>query len=154
MRGIYTVTAKLSAIASAQTLLYLTAPAGKIVELQGLVVTNESNSTSYQMQVALTDIGGFPATPTATAKIPKPKEPGDQAAGSAVFVNVTANEPNYAAAARMQRGVPSVIGLTWEPLERDRYEYVAPGQSIGVRLVTTPGAATDFDVEITFREIG
>jgi hypothetical protein len=151
MRGVYSATAKCAGITAAKTLMYLTAPAGKVVEILSCKVGNENNATNYQLQVALTDITTL-GTPTATSVTPVAMEPGDQASGCTVKANVTASEPTYGNV-RKQEGVASLVGYRHEPVPEERI-VVGAGASIGVRLITTPGASTDFDVELNWREIG
>ena len=59
MRGVYTAVAKISSLAAARTLMYLTAPSNKVVELLSASVTNESNATNFQGQVAIQDISSL-----------------------------------------------------------------------------------------------
>ncbi len=151
MRGVYTATAKISGLNAARTLMYLTAPSGKVVELIGLRVTQESNATGFQGSIAIDDISTL-GTPTATAVTPVATEPGDQAAGSTVKANVTASEPTYGNR-RIVRGANSLNGWFWEPIDDREREYVGSGASVGVRFLTTP-TASDFEIELVFREIG
>jgi hypothetical protein len=150
MKGVYTSVLKIAGLNSARTLGYLTAPANKVVEIIGVTVTDESLATNNQMQVAIANISAL-GTPTATAVTPTPHEKGDQGAGSTTAFNVTANEPTYGTTIT-QEGAALLVGYRHEPAPEERI-YVAPSQSIGVRLITTP-TAFDCDVRITFREIG
>jgi hypothetical protein len=151
MRGVYTAVAKISSLAAARTLMYLTAPSNKVVELLSASVTNESNATNFQMQCAIANISTL-GTPTATSNTPTPHEAGDQAAGSTVKHNVTASEPTYGTTIT-QEGAPSLVGWRWEPLSEADRIYVGGGASIGIRMITTP-TSSDFDVRLTFRELG
>jgi len=150
MRGVYTATQKISGLNAQKTLMYLTAPAAKVVEIIAATVTNESNVTNQQMEIQIANITTL-GTPTATAVTPTPHEAGDQAAASTVKANVTASEPTYGTALT-QEGAASLPGYRFEPQPDERI-YVAPGASIGIRMMTTP-TAMDTDVRLTFREIG
>jgi hypothetical protein len=150
MRGVYTATFKISGLNAQKTLMYLTAPAAKVVEIIAATVTNESNVTNQQFEIQIANITTL-GTPTATAVTPTPHEAGDQAAGSTVKANVTASEPTYGSA-MTQEGAASLPGYRFEPQPDERL-YVAPGASIGIRILTTP-TAMDTDIRLTFREIG
>jgi hypothetical protein len=150
MRGVYTSAFKAAGVGSARTLAYITAPATKAVEILSVTVTNESNATNFQMEIAIANISTLGA-PNVTAVTPTPHESGDQAAGSTTKFNCTGSEPTYGTTVT-QEGAASLVGYRHEPQPEERI-YVTPGQSIGVRLITTP-ASTDFDIRITFREIG
>lgn len=150
MRGVYTATFKLSGLNAQKTMMFLTAPAAKVVEVIACTVTNESNVTNQQFEVQIANITTL-GTPTATAVTPTPHEAGDQAAGSTVKANVTASEPTYGSA-MTQEGAASLPGYRFEPQPDERI-YVAPGASIGIRMMTTP-TAMDTDIRLTFREIG
>jgi hypothetical protein len=150
LRGVYTSALKIAALGAAKTLAYITAPSGKTVEILSVTVTNESNATDFQMQVAISNISSL-GTPTATSVTPTPHEAGDQAAGSTTKFNVTASEPTYSTVIT-QEGATSLIGYRHEPAPEERI-YVSSAASVGIRLITTP-TSSDFDVRITFREIG
>src|SRR5688500_16898582 len=96
MRGVYTAKIKISGLAAAKTLMYITAPAAKVVEILGAIITNASNETNEQCEATLQRISAL-GTPTGTALTPSKHENGDQAAGSTAVGNITASEPTYAA---------------------------------------------------------
>jgi hypothetical protein len=155
MRGVYTSAAKAPAITTAGTLAYITPPAGKVVELLAVTVTNESNATNYQMEVQLCPITALGSPSNYTSVTPQPHEAGDQAASSTVNIASGNNrtEPTTYGTAYTQEGAASVIGYRHEPQPEERW-CLTNGQKMGVRLITTPGASTDFDVRLTFREVG
>jgi len=152
MRGVYEASANVGAVTAAQTLLYLTAPSGKCVEIISAHVTNESNETNEQMEITLQRITTL-GTPTATANTPTPTELGDAAAGSTVATDVTASEPTYTAGKDFGRaGVPSLAGWRFEP-EPEARPIVANAASIGIQILTAITSA-DLVVRLVFREIG
>jgi hypothetical protein len=156
MRGFYTASGKASAITAAGTLAYMTAPANKCVEIVAVTVTNESNATNYQMQVALTPITTLGSPATYSAATPGKHEAGDQAAGTTVNIatNNGRTEPTtYSGTPTIQEGAASINGWRYEP-QPDERPVMTNSVNWGVRLITAPGASTDFDVRITFREIG
>lgn len=151
MKGVYTATQKISALAAAKTLMYITAPSDRIVEILSATVTNESNATNFQFEAQLANVTTL-GTPTATTVTPTPQEKGDQAAASTVKANVTASEPTYGSALH-QEGAASLVGYRFEPPTELERIYIAPSQTVGLRMITTP-TSFDCDVRITFREIG
>ena len=155
MRGVYTSAAKAPAITSAGTLAYITVPANKVVEILSVTVTNESNATNYQMEVQLCPITTLGAPSNYTGVTPQPHEAGDQAAGSTVNIasGNTRTEPTSYGTSITQEGAASVVGYRHEPQLEERI-YLTNSDEVGIRLITAPGASTDFDVRITWREIG
>ena len=150
MKGVYTASYKIAGLNLSKTMMYLTAPSNKVVEIIACTVTNESNATNQQMEIQIANVSTL-GTPTATAVTPTPHEASDQAAGSTVKANVTANEPTYGSALT-QEGAPSLQGYRFEPQPDERL-YVAPGASVGIRMITNP-TAMDTDIRLTFKEIG
>lgn len=151
MKGVYTAQAKIGSLASAKTVMYLTAPATKTLEILGVTVTQETNATNFQFSIGIDNISAL-GTPTATTVTPTPHELGDQAATATCKANVTANEPTYSTRITGE-GAASLVGYRFEPpTEGDRI-YVQPSTSIGIRMLTTP-SSSDFDIRLTYREIG
>jgi len=156
MRGIYTASAKAPGITAAGTLGYITAPANKVVEIIAVTVTNESNATNYQMEVAITPITTLGSPSNYTAATPAKHEAGDQAAGTTVNIassNSRTEPTTYGSPTQIQEGATSLIGFRYEP-QPDERPVMTNSANWGIRLITTPGASTDFDVRVTFREIG
>lgn len=151
MRGVYTATNQITGLNASKTLMYITAPSTKIVEILGFTVTDDNNATNFQMLVGCYNISTL-GTPTATAVTPTPHEAGDQAAASVVKANVTASEPTYGTEIT-QEGAASLVGYRFEPpTEADRL-YVTAGASVGWRMMNTP-TSFNADIRLTFREIG
>jgi hypothetical protein len=155
MRGVYTAAAKVPGITSAGTLGYLTTIANKVVEILSVTVTNESNATNYQMEVQLCPITTLGSPSSYTAVTPQKHESGDQAAGTTVNLasGNLRTEPTTYGTPLTQEGAASVVGYRHEPQPEERI-YLTNAANFGIRLITTPGASTDFDVRISFREIG
>jgi hypothetical protein len=152
MRGVYEASANISAVSAAKTLLYITAPSGKTVEVLEATVTNPQNETNEQCEFVLQKITTL-GTPTATTLTPSKCEQGDQAAGSTVKGNVTASEPTYTANTEVGReGVPSLSGWRYEPQPENRL-IIAGGDSWGLRVLNSP-AAVDLIPSLKFREVG
>lgn len=153
MRGIYDANVKISGLNSARTLLYLTAPAGKCVEILSAKATDATNATNQQLEITwqkVTTLG----TPTATSLTPTKCEQGDQAAASTVAGNVTGSEPTYTANTLFDpQGFPSLVGYQHKPDPEERLT-IAPGDTWGLRLITASPTAQDTDVTVKFREIG
>ena len=152
MRGVYTTSIKISALAAAKTLAYLTAPADKVVEILSASVTDASNETNEQLECALQRITTL-GTPTGTTLTFAKHEAGDQAAGTTGKGNITASEPTYTADTELGReGHSTLGGWYFNPIPEERP--TLGGQlSMGLRMLATP-AAFDAIAKITFREIG
>jgi hypothetical protein len=153
MRGVYTSGIKISGLSAAKTLIYITAPSGKAIEILGAKIGNApTNGTNQQLEALLQRVSSL-GSPTGTAITPTPHEKGDQAAGATVVGNVTANEPAYATGAIWdQQGFASLAGYQHCPLPEERV-IVQPGDTVGLRMISTP-VAFDCVVTLTHREIG
>lgn len=149
MRGVYEAVFKISGLNAAKTLLYLTVPSNKLVEILESKITNVSNETNEQLEACwqrITTLG----TPTATTLTPSKEETGDQAAGSTVKANVTASEPTYGANSELgYEGFASLAGYRVNLPEAG----FAGGDSWGLRMLSTP-TAFDALVYVKFRERG
>lgn len=156
MRGVYTAAAKAPGITASGTLAYFTAPSGKVVKVTGITVTNENNATNYQGEIQVNRITTLGSPSNYSAVTPTPHEAGDQAAGSTCNVasSNSRTEPTTYGATIQQEGFASLVGYRYEAVDDIAPIYVANGASIGIKLATTPGASTDFDVRITFVELG
>lgn len=152
-RGVYEAGIKISALTTGRTLMYITAPASACVEIRTADVTDANNSTNQQLECCwqkITTLG----TPTSTPITPTKTEQGDQAAASTVAGNVTASEPTYTSGPVFdQRGFPSLVGYKHAPDESERL-VIKPGDTWGLRLLTTSPSSQDTDVLARFREIG
>lgn len=152
MRGVYTATVQIAGIAAAKTLIYVTAPADKVVEIIGASITDESNETNEQLAACLQRVTTL-GTPTATTLTPSKHEKGDQAAGSTVKGNVTASEPTYGANTELgYEGAPTLGGWRYSPLPEER-PIIQGQETVGLRLISTP-TAFDCRATVVFREIG
>ena len=152
MRGVYHANIKISGVTTAKTLMYLTTPADKVVEVLSATVTNASNETNEQAEVQMQHITTL-GTPTATALTPAKSEQGDQAAASTVKYNVTASEPTYDANGTVfQEGDASLNGWYHQPIPEERV-IVSGQKSIGIKTLNTL-TSLDLVVRLSFREIG
>lgn len=154
MRGVYEASHKISALATAATLMYITAPANKVVEILSIEVTDATNETNEQMEITFQLISSL-GTPTATTVTPSKLEQGDQAAGSTVKAAVTASEPTYSSGPAVEvgrAGVATLGGYRYAPVPEER-PVVAGGASWGLRLLANI-TAIDAVVVMRFREIG
>lgn len=152
MRGVYTASIKISSLNSARTLMYLTAPAAKVVEILSAFVTNASEETNEQLEATFQRISAL-GTPTGTSLTPAKHELGDQASASTVVGNITASEPTYGANTTVgYDGFSSLAGYAFTPTPEER-PVINAGDSWGLRMLSTP---TSFDaiVRVTYREIG
>lgn len=153
MRGVYTAVAQATGITTGATLIYITVPSNKVVEILSASITNSNNVVNQQLEAVLQTVNSL-GTPTASTLTPTPQERGDQAAGSTVKGPVTASEPSYLSNTQMGlRGFPSLGGYFYEPTPEER-PIVAGGATIGLRLLTSSPTSFNADATITFRELG
>lgn len=158
MKGVYRASIKISGLSTAKTILYITAPATKTIELLSAQIDNATVETNEQLEAVwqkVTTLG----TPTATTITPSKTEEGDQAATSTVKGNVTASEPTYGAESsgvypdsHGRKGFASLAGYDFQPTPEERF-YIPPSGTYGLRMISTP-TAFDCIVTATFREIG
>lgn len=153
MRGVYRAPIKISALAAAKTLIYITAPANKVIEILSAKATSSgANVTNQQLETVFQKVSAL-GTPTGTALTPTKAEQGDQASGATVVGNVTASEPTYAANTEFDKqGYASLAGYIHAPVPEERL-YIAGGDTWGLRMLSTP-VSLDMDVEVVYRELG
>lgn len=153
MRGVYRAVISASGVNSARTLMYITAPTNKVVEVLSAKIGDNSNATNQQLEACFQLIGTL-GTPTGTSLTPTKSEQGDQAAGSTVVGNVTASEPTYTANTQFDlQGFAMLAGYQHAPVPEERL-VIAGTASWGLRLLTASPTSFVADVEICFREIG
>lgn len=153
MRGVYEANIRIAALNSARTLMYITGPANKVVEILSASVTNESNTTNQQLECTFQLVSSL-GTPTGTALTATKSEQGDQAAGSTAVGNITASEPTYTSNTQYGlRGFASLAGWDFAPVPEERL-YIAGGATWGLRMLNTTPTAFDCCVRVSFREIG
>lgn len=152
MRGCYNAKYKISGLTAAKTLMYITAPADQVIEILSAYVTNASNETNEQIEVALQKITTL-GTPTGTSVTPAKEEDGDQASGVTCKADISASEPTYDANGVVDgQGAPSLNGYKFEPTPEERP--TIKGQlSIGLRNINSV-TSLDVVVQIRFRLIG
>lgn len=152
MRGVYEANYRITSLNSARTLMYITAPSSKVVEIESAFVGTETLTTNEQLTCCFTSVSSL-GTPTATTVTPSKCEAGDQAAGSTVKANVTASEPTYNSNADYgKESAPYIGGWRFEPIPEER-PIIAPSATWGLQMTTTPTSNTTV-VRIRFREIG
>lgn len=154
MRGVYEASIKISGLSAAKTLMYITVPSNKTVEVLSAEVTNLTNETNEQCEATFQLISSL-GTPTATTITPTKAEQGDQAAGSTVKGNVTASEPTYSSSPNVEvgrKGFASLAGYQYAPVPEER-PVLAGGSSWGLQLLNSP-SAFDAMVVLRFREMG
>lgn len=152
MRGVYTATVAISALAANKTLMYITAAAAKPVQILSAHIGNSSNETNEQLKATFKRVSSL-GTPTATTLTPSKHELGDQAAGSTVKGDVTASEPTYSSNSEFGRqGFASLNGYHFTPTPEEQ-PIIQGGETVGLYMESSP-TAFDAIVTITFREIG
>ncbi len=154
MRGVYEATISIAALATNETMMYITVPANKVVEILSIEVTNATNETNEQAEVTFSKISSL-GSPTATTITPTKAEQGDQAASSTVKGHVTGSEPTYASGPAIEfgrKGFATLAGYSYAPVPEER-PILAGGDSWGLKLVTTISAIQALCV-LRFRELG
>lgn len=152
MRGVYTAASGITGLSSVRTLMYITAPADKVVEILATSVTNSSNETNEQLLCQWQRIATI-GSPVTTLLTPSKHEAGDQAAGSTVGCNITASEPNYTVNTAIgAEGFNSLGGWFYRPTPEER-PTIGGQTTMGLRILNAP-TAFDAVVSCTFREIG
>lgn len=152
MRGVYTAVHKISGLTAAKTLMYITAPSGRPVEVLATRITNCNVETNEQMEQVWQRISTL-GTPTGTSKTPSKHEDGDQASASTVVANITASEPTYASNSEVwYQGSPSLTGYD-APRFLDQRFLIQGGASWGLRHLATIASA-DIIIEVVYREMG
>lgn len=153
MRGVYEIVFKAAAVAGAKTLLLVTAPAGKVLELLSAEVSNSSSLTNQQLEATFQRVNVL-GSPAGSAVVPTLLEEGDQAAAG-TFLSVLSAEPtSYANNTEIaHQGWPAQGQFMYQPQPEERAT-VQPGHSIGLRLLAAPSPALDLVVRLKYREIG
>lgn len=154
MQGVFRLSATISAVTTAKTLLYIETGAVRPIEILSAKITCQDEDTSEQIFAELTRIATL-GTPTATAATPKPTEEGSTAFTGSASSNVTASEPTYDAITNSiaSGGANKLGGWEYVPLPEER-AIVLPADDVGLRLVDAVANSSDLTAEIIFREIG
>jgi hypothetical protein len=154
MRGVYRTNVQATGLTAGRTVIYITAPANRVVEILSASVTPiGTNVTNQNLECAFQRITTL-GTPTGTTLTPNPTEPNDQAAASTCVGNVTASEPTYTANTQHGRqGFASLGGWQHAPVPEERM-VIPAGATVGLRLLTATFTSQDIDGEVVFREIG
>ncbi len=138
--------------ANARTLMILTNPATKILELTSAFVSAANVDASEQIELAIQEVNVLGA-PTGTVVTPAPHAMGGAAALVTAIGNVTASEPSYVADTQVGlAGASSVTGYRWEPVDEDEQIELEPSGSLGLRLLADKDTACILTVRLTFRE--
>lgn len=154
MRGVYRAHGTISAVTTAKTLIYITAPSTAVLEILSARITCQDEDTSEQIYAELNRIATL-GSPTSTSLTPKPTEEGSSASGVTAGLNVTASEPTYDNnnSAIASGGANKLGGWEYVPLPEER-AIVKPSDTIGLRLIDDIANSSDLTAEITYREIG
>lgn len=153
MRGVYDAQVQIATVTAGKTLVYVTAPSTKCVEILSASISTQANTTNQQLEACLQRISTL-GTPTATTLTPSPHETGDQAAASTVKGNVTGSEPTYGANTQIEKKCfSSLAGYEYCPLPEER-PVITAGDTWGFRLLDSSLNSCTVDAKVTFREIG
>lgn len=151
MRGVYTISAQISSLSTAKTLMLLQAPSTAVVEIYNVSVSNRTNETNEQLSIGLYKVVTL-GSPGGTSATPEKHESLDSSAASTCTANLTSEPSSYSSNAIDLQGVASLSGYRYDPIPEER-PIVGPSQAVGVRILTAP-TAFDCTVQVVFREIG
>lgn len=151
-QGVYTFSKEFSNDA-AKTLMYITAPSGKPVRVLSARVTISTEESADQIYIAIQKISSL-GTPTSTGDADVFKHTSNSGnAASTVKYNITGSEPTYSAGTLGGRGVLHSTGWEWVPGTEKEEVWLNGSESLGIRCIDAPAAASDFAVELTVEEV-
>lgn len=153
MRGVYTVRTNIS-LSTAKTVLLGTLPAGTLIELLEVKLTNSDQKTHEQMHVGIFPVTtlGSPVGTSITAGNVQPTEPGAGNTSVTWLANLSAEPSTYNSNPYDSEGVPNEVGYHYEPVPEAR-QWVGSGMSFGLRLLTTLTNAINAEAIIKYREL-
>lgn len=151
----YSAAIKISGVTTARTVLHLTVPAGRHVEIVSAMVTGVSAS-SQQLECSLHKVAS--GSPTGTAVTPSRHDLGDTASACTVVGNLT-GEPTYTSAPVVNHGhsaQPSLGGWLYPlvPRAKEHRLQLAATEAYGLRLLNAPSPSIDLIAELVFAEVG
>ena len=146
---VYTATTEIAAVAAAQTLLTVAAPADAVVVILRAYMSQEDLTASEMLRAQLQRAS---ADGTGTGVTAEQHEVGDAAFGGTVLEDHSV-EPTFTGIPLENEEWNVLNGWIWVPMPEDRVE-LSPSGIIGLRLDTAPSAGTIIAAGITFGEIG
>lgn len=154
MRGVYRANVQATGLTAGRTLMYITAPANRVIEILSATITPVgANVTNQNLEAAFQRITTL-GSPTGTALTPNPTEANDQASQATAVGNITASEPTYTANTQHgKQGFASLGGFQHAPVPEERM-HITGGATVGLRLLTGSFTSQDVDVEVCWREVG
>ena len=154
MQGVYRAVDTIPAVTTPKTLIYLTVPSDRVIEILSARISCQNEGTSEQIYAELNRVATVGA-PAGTSITPKPTEELSAAAGTTALSNLTAEPTAYdpKTDAIYSGGDNKLAGWEYTPLPEER-AIVKPGGAVGLRLINAITNASDLTAEIKFREIG
>lgn len=153
MRGVYVGEVKISALAVSKTLIMMTAPALKAVEILSAHIGNVgTNVTNQQLEACFQRVTTVGAA-AGGAMTPSPMEAGDQASQSTLISALTTEPTTYTNNTQVgYKGFASLGGYEFAPVPEER-PLIPPAGVMGLRMLSTP-TAVDLIVTVAYRELG
>lgn len=155
MRGVYTVAAEITALATAKTLLLGQCPSTMMLEILSAKLTDANQSTVEQWEVGLYNVStvGSPAGSSISSVNIQATEPAGAATSITWLYNLTTEPSAYASLPIDDDGVTNIAGYRYNPMPEER-RIIAPSAYFGLRLISTPTNSFKAKAQITYREIG
>lgn len=152
MRGVITASAAISNVNTAKTLLIVETGSSSSAELLSCEVTNHTSpiplSENWRLSIHRKSSGMSSGSSADSAK----HEPNDGTTPLQATSNLT-SEPTYESAPVYVVATTNNDGFKFEPQPEER-PICGPNSGFGIRLLTTPGAANNLTVRLTYRVLG
>lgn len=155
MRGVYTVTTSVTAVTTAEPLLYIATPADTMIEILSASITCEDEDTSEQIKARLTRVASG-SVAGGVALTPKPTEEQSAASGCTAKggdTAITGLTSDGAADAIHAAGANKLGGWHYDPTPEER-AIVTISDEVVLETVDTIANSCDLLATITYREIG
>lgn len=150
MRGVYTASINIDALASSKTILLLRASSTSVIEVLGVQLSNRDNETNEQWEIGLYRTTTY-GSPSGTSITPAKHEILDSDSVATALGDLSGEPTLYGAVLDIQ-GIASLGGYRFDPLPETR-PIIPPQGAIGLRILNSP-QSTAVSASITYREIG
>ncbi len=146
---VYSATTEIAAVAAAQTVLTVAAPADAVVVILRAYLDQLDLTASEMLRAHLQKAS---AAGTGTGVTAEPHEEGDAAFGGTVLEDHSV-EPTYTGIPYENEQFNALNGWVWVPMPEERI-YLSPSEIIGLSLDNAPSAGTTIAAGLVFGEIG
>ena len=154
MPNTYAVSASFTPGAAANTVFQIATTAAKPIEIFRLEVTEQGSATSAQMGLTLNQVNGAASVWATSSPAPKKLNPSDNAASSTVTAYTSGTTTDGASpVVILQSGFNVLSGYLYLPVPEERI-IIPVSQWFTVKFVVAPPAATVFNINCVYRELG